>query len=183
MNSENPVFAKLQNKNLDVDWYKFKSNKLMESFYSDERQGGSYFYSIQNMLEFLKLHKGMFTIMPNFIYYCEFTGCDLVTPHRDKGTNIALNLYLETDDATTIFYKEIKPDITHEYVKHIKPYSPALDNIVETCRFTAQPKDLYLLNVNEIHGIQKTTSVARTMITYRWSPKYSFSQILNSLNI
>jgi len=183
MNSEKLVFIKLQNKRLDVDWYKFKSTRLVDYYYSDTRKGGSYFYSIKNMPNFLKLHTGMFNIIPSGIYYCEFTGSDLVTPHRDRGIGVSLNLYLETDSATTIFYKEIEHDTTHESVKYIKPYTPQLENLIETCRFTAQPNDLYLLDVNEIHGIQKTTPMPRSMITYRWYPRFSFNQILDSLNI
>jgi hypothetical protein len=125
----------------------------------------------------------MFNIMPSAIYYCEFTGNQLVTPHRDKGISVALNLYLETDNAATIYYKEINHDPTHVNFKHTKPYGAPIENLVETCRFTAEPNDLYLLNVNEIHGIQKTTETPRSMITYRWNTRFSFNQILNSLNI
>jgi hypothetical protein len=156
---------------------------VVDSYYSNDRQGGSYFYGIKNFSEFFLLHKGMFNIIPNGMYYCEFTGTELVTPHRDRGTSVALNLYLETDNAATIFYKEIIPDHTHAAVKYIKPYSTSIDNLIEVSRFTAEPYDLYLLDVNEIHGIQKTTSIPRSMITYRWSPRYTFDQILKSLNI
>jgi hypothetical protein len=183
MNSDEIMFVKLQNKLLGVDWYKFKSNQLVESFYNENRQGGSYFYKLQHFTEFLSLHDGMFSIRPSVIYYCEFTGDQLVTPHRDKSISVSLNLYLETDNADTIYYKEINHDPTHVKYKNIKPFGPPIENLVETCRFTAKPYDLYLLNVNEIHGIQKTTTNPRSMITYRWTTKFSFNQILNSLNI
>jgi hypothetical protein len=183
MNTEEEVlFVKLQHKLVNVDWNKFKTDIVTDSFYSETRKGGGYFYSLKNLPEFLALHKGMFKIMPHIIRYCEFTGSDLVTPHRDKDISVSLNLYLETDNATTIYYKELNSDLSHTNYKNIQPHISPLENLVEVNRFIAEPNDLYLLNVNEIHGILKTTTSPRTMITYRWA-KYSFNQILHSLNL
>ena len=63
MNTEEVLFVKLQNKFLGVDWYKFKTDQVVESFYNSERQGGSYFFRIKHLAEFLSLHKGMFKII------------------------------------------------------------------------------------------------------------------------
>jgi len=183
MNTTHKMFAKIRDNFSLADWSKFKSTDLVESFYSEQRKGGSYFYNLQNLDEFLKLHKGMFDIMPNKIFYCEFTGSGLVTPHRDKLNTVAMNLYLETDNATTIYYEEIIPDTTASDIKYIKPASPPIENLIEVGRFTAQPQDLYLLDVNEVHGILKTTDKPRSMISYRWKNMYSFNEIFNSLNI
>lgn len=182
MNPEEIMFVKIKHKFGYVDWKKFKSDRLVDSHYSPTRQGGSYFYALTNVVDFFALHKNIFTIFPNDIFYCDFTGSGLVTPHRDKLNTVSMNLYLETDNATTIFYKEINHDPSYVDFKNLRPYSASIDNLVETSRFTAEPNDLYLLNVTEIHGIQKTTDLPRSMITYRWN-NYSFDDILKSLKI
>lgn len=176
------MFVKLQNKLPTVDWSKFKTNIILDQHYSEVRGAGSYFYKVGNITEFLMLHRSIFTIFPTSIAFCEFTGSGLVTPHRDKSDCVAMNLYLNTDDATTIFYNEVNADGTYHVVRDYKPYTTSLSSLVETGRFVAQTNDLYLLNVTEIHGIQKTTATPRTMLTYRWR-NHKFNEILNSLKI
>lgn len=167
----------------DIDWLSLKSDMLLiDSHYSVERAGGSYFYLMKNATELYKRVNDMFTIQPHGIFYCEFTGPDLVSPHRDKMDSVAMNLYLNTDNAVTIYYTENIIDDGSYSIKEIKPYTPNVVELTEVERFIAKPNDLYLLDVNEIHGIQKTSAEARSMITFRWR-NCSFNDILNSIKL
>lgn len=167
------MFVKLPQifKTTDVDWDKYKTNICTSQFYSEKRKGGGYFYKVNDVDKFMDLLKpNIFTIMPE-IFYSEFTGSGLVTPHIDKGTTVALNFYIETDNSTTIFYEGLVPG---------KLYYE--NNVKEIGQFIAQPFDCYLLDVSKIHGVQKTTDKTRSMFSFRWDD-YSFQTIVDSLRV
>lgn len=162
----------------DANWHQFKSDTCVAKFYSQSRSGGGYFYTIKNRNLFnLLLKSEIFGIPPDAIAYCEFTGPGLVKPHKDDGMSVALNFYIETDNAVTIFYKESTDIIDNNKLY----YSEINDSLVETGRFHADQYDCYLLDVSSIHGIQKCSDKIRTMISLRWR-KHSYKDILNSLN-
>jgi hypothetical protein len=166
---------------VDVDWHQFKSDSCFDKYYSEDRNGGSYFYTIKDFNLFRNLLKpNVFKIRPDFMAYCEFTGDGLVSPHRDNGTSVALNFYIDTDDGITIFYKETEKIIDTLYSKKLN-FSKTDKDLIEISRFKANKNDCYLLDVSCIHGIKKTTKNARSMITARWE-KHSFDIILDSLN-
>jgi len=175
------MFAKISNSFLDLslDYRQFKSNIVMDQYYSSARKGGSAFYRITHYLKFKQSHlKDIFTIQPN-IFYAEFTGSGLVTPHTDGGNDsVALNFYLTAPGDATIFYEK-KNDSIQPY-PNTRSYNVA--DLTETSRFYASPFDTYLMDVSSIHGIQKSGSEPRNMISYRWK-NYSFEEIFNSLNI
>jgi len=166
---------------VDVDWHKFKSQYCFQKYYSPDRAGGSYFYTIKDYTIFKDLlKKDLFGIKPDIVSYCEFTGPGLVYPHRDEGTIVALNFYIDTDDGITIFYKETDKIIDTLYSKKLN-FSKTDADLIEIGRFKANKNDCYLLDVSCIHGIKKTTDNTRSMITARWK-KHSFDIILDSLN-
>jgi hypothetical protein len=166
---------------VDVDWHQFKSDFCFQKYYSPARQGGSYFYIIKDYASFKELlKKDLFGIKPDIISYCEFTGPGLVYPHRDEGTFVALNFYIDTDDGITIFYKETEKIIDTMYSKKLN-FSKTDKDLIEISRFKANKNDCYLLDVSCIHGIKKTTKNARSMITARWRT-HNFNNILDSLN-
>ena len=175
------MFAKISNSFLDlnVDYHQFKSNMVMDQYYSETRKGGSAFYLLNHSLQFKQSQiKDIFTIRPN-IMYAEFTGGGLVTPHTDGGRDtVALNFYLTAPGDATIFYEK-KNDSVQTY-PNTRAYN--VDDLLEVSRFYALPYDVYLIDVTKIHGIQKSNSEPRNMITYRWR-NYSFEEIFNSLNI
>ena len=167
----------------EFDWDKLKTQKLREKFYSPERKGGSYFYWLNSYVTIRNLLRpNLFTILPNHISFCEFTGSGLVTPHKDKIDSVALNFYLDTDDGITIFYQCINHNVeTLNVSKRQLAFTKDLSDLIEIGRFSANKYDCYLLDVNEIHGIAKASDKTRSMITFRWSNQ-KFDTILNSLN-
>lgn len=169
---------------LDVDWNNFKSNVCFEKYYSSTRNGGSYFYTIKNYPQFKDLLKpNIFTIPPTVLAYCEFTGKGLVKPHKDSGTSVALNFYIDTDDGVTIFYKESGNAIDNNFQnKRNLKYFENDSRLIEIDRFQAKNKECYLLDVSQYHGILKTSDTPRSMITARWS-NYRYADILSSLNL
>lgn len=155
----------------NVDWDNFKTDECTSKFYSEKRKGGGYFYKIKNLETFMSLLKPNIFSIPCQIFYSEFTGAGLVTPHIDKGTTVALNFYLETDNSTTIFYEGNVPE---------KLYYE--NNIREVSRFTADQYDCYLLDVSKIHGVLKTSDKTRSMFSFRWE-NYDFQTILESIRV
>lgn len=149
--------------NLDFDWSQFKTKVIRSKFYSEKRGAGSFFYYMIQRDTLLKgLHKrNIFGIMPEVVNYVEFTGSGLVTPHRDQVDRVALNFYVKTNNDATILYD---------------------DNLKEIDRFVARTNDMFLLDVQQIHGVQKSTDEIRQIISYRWSRK-SYAEILESLII
>lgn len=170
-------------KTVDVNWNNFKSNICFEKYYSATRNGGSYFYTITDYPQFKDLLKtNIFTIQPDVLAYCEFTGEGLVKPHTDSGTSVSLNFYIDTDDGITIFYKKLDNIINSNFQnKKNLNYFENDSNLIEIGRFQAKNKECYLLDVTQFHGIQKTSNRPRSMITARWH-WYKFADILNSLN-
>ena len=175
------MFDKISNIFLDlnVNYHQFKTNMIMDRYYSEARKGGSAFYLLNYSLKFKQSQlKNIFTIRPN-IMYAEFTGNGLVTPHTDGGNDtVALNFYLDAPGDATIFYEK-KNDSIQTY-PNTRAYN--VTDLLEVSRFYAFPLDVYLIDVTKIHGIQKSNSETRNMITYRWK-NYSFEEIINSLNI
>jgi hypothetical protein len=173
------MFQKISNTFLDMpnDWSKFKSNIKVSGYYSEKRDGGSAFYTITNYLLFHKLHrKNIFTIKPS-IYFCEFTGSGLVTPHTDVKDTVALNFYLSSTIDATIFYTPNEGAVT---IPNTQSYR--VDQVNEVARFSARQFDAYVLDVTKIHAIDKTDDSVRSMISYRWQGP-SYEEILNSLNV
>ena len=174
------MFAKINNDFLDhtIDYNQFNS-RSMTGQHTGKRKGTSTFYLMKNYLKFKELQlKNIFTIPPIVVRFVEFTGCGLVTPHTDiGGDTVSLNFYLTTSNDPTIFYEKKNCNVT-TYV-NTRGYN--VNDLNEIGRFYASPFDVYLLDVQTIHSIQKSTDVPRTLITYRWK-NYSFEEIFNSLN-
>jgi hypothetical protein len=176
------MFAKILDTflNPEIDYHQYKSNNVVDQYYSAARKGGSAFYSIQDYFKFKSTHiKNIFTILPT-PYYAEFTGTGLVTPHIDGGKDtVALNYYLNVGSGDeTVFYKK-KDDSVLPY-PNTNSYN--VNDLDELGRFSAKPFEAWLLDVNKIHGIIKQDDQTRTMITFRWK-HYSFEEIYNSLNV
>jgi hypothetical protein len=182
------MFKKIPNSFLDVttNWDLYKTDIKSSSYYSETRGGGSAFWELKNKdILMSKLNKNIFGIPPTMIQYCEFTGGGLVTPHIDRDTTVALNLYLETADCRTIFYKVketsgANPEL-HSNKSQLATVSN-LNNLEEIGSFIAKNNETYLLNTDMLHGIEKPDTRPRTMITFRWM-RYSYDEILESLDL
>lgn len=77
-----------------------------------------------------------------------------IPPHTDSGINTTINFYIKTDNCTTQYYK-FKTD---------KPCTEQVDNqtdgfifreadLDKTESFTAQPNEIWLLDVSQPHGV------------------------------
>jgi hypothetical protein len=183
------MFKKLDNSflNLELDWKSFITEDIFTEYYSKKRGGGSFFYTLPcSKKEFLNLQKkNIFTIEPTFIQYCEFTGPGLVTPHVDRGSTVALNFYLKPQGDRTIFYEttlDCDSSTGYHGDKSKLSYVTDLSTLREIGSFIAAPLDVYLLDVNKLHGIEKVNDLPRTMITFRWF-KHSYEEILSSLSL
>jgi hypothetical protein len=181
------MFKKIDNSflNLELNWESFITDNIFTEYYSKKRGGGSFFYTLPcTNNEFLNLQKkNIFTIEPTFIQYCEFTGPGLVTPHIDRGSTVALNFYLEPQGGKTVFYKtNLSCDINSSFHgdKSKLSYVTDLSTLTEIGSFVANPFDVYLLDVNILHGIEKINELPRTMITFRWF-NHTYEEILSSL--
>jgi hypothetical protein len=176
------MFAKISNDflNKTVDYTEFNSNIATDSYYNETRKGGSKFLLLKNLTKFWDLHLyNIFTIKPT-VRYAIFSGSGLVSPHVDGGNDsVSLNFYLQTNsDDATIFYKK-----NNDFVKpYPKTNAYNIDDLTEVSRFYANKYDAYLLDVQQIHGIQKVDSQDRIFIAYRWK-KHTFEEVYNSLNI
>lgn len=174
------MFAKISNDFLDHtrDYMQFNSNIVLDSYYSTERKGGSSFIRLKEIETFWSYHvKDIFSIRP-VVTLGVFTGSGLITPHVDgKNDSVSLNFYLEPNEDETVFYE--KKD------KDVKPYpntnSYDVKQLYEIGRFKANKFDTYLLDVQKIHGIQKSDNKDRIFISYRWK-FFSFDRIFKSLN-
>jgi len=174
------MFAKINNDFLDktIDYFQFDSKIAVDTYYSEARKGGSQFLLIKNPEYYWSTHlKDIFAIKP-IVRYAIFTGEGLVTPHVDgRNDSVALNFYLQVGNDATIFY-----DKTHA---EVKPYPNTnayrVNELREVGRFYANKFDTYLMDVQKIHGIDKSGSEDRILISYRWRG-YSFEQIYNSIN-
>lgn len=175
------MFARISNDFLDksVDYTQFNSNIILDRYYNKERGGGSQFNAIINIAKFWNSHlKNIFTIKP-VVSYAIFSGEGLVSPHTDGGNDsVALNFYIKVNNDATVFYEKKNSNVAP--YPGTRGYDVA--NLNEIARFYAKPFDTYLVDVQVIHGIEKSTPDDRIFISYRWK-NHSFEKIYNSLNV
>jgi hypothetical protein len=166
--------------NPTINYHQYKSNTILDQYYSNARKGGSTFYLIKDYFKFRStLIKNVFTILP-MPYYSEITGSGLVTPHIDGGRDtVSLNYYLDVESGDeTIYYKKKNDNV----LPYPNTNSYNINDLDEVGRFSAKPLETWLMDVTKIHGILKLNDIPRTMITFRWKT-YSFEEIYNSLNV
>lgn len=102
--------------------------------------------------------------------------------HTDNWP-IALNLYIDSSDDQTYFWKEVDLKKSSAYVEPVAGYSSNYnqDNLVETGRFLAKRNDCFLLDVGSVHSIlMSKPNSKRTMIRFCWIG-YTFDEIYNSI--
>lgn len=77
-----------------------------------------------------------------------------VSPHTDSGISIVINYYIETGDATTIFWKQ-----KHENARTFKIKNQTDGSIYDekdlkaVGYFKANKNDVWLLDVDQIHSV------------------------------
>lgn len=174
------MYAKISNKFIDCtqNFFQFNSGIVVDKYYSEIRKGGSAFMLIKDHEKFWSYTQNIFSIKPS-VRFAIFTGQGLITPHTDGGNDsVALNFYLQTNSQDSTIFYEKKDESINPYPK---TNSYNVNDLVEVSSFKAEKFDTYLVNVQKIHGIQKSNSEDRVMISFRWRSPYTFNQILNSL--
>ena len=76
-----------------------------------------------------------------------------ILPHSDSGPSAVINFYIETNNCATQFYEVKNNAEPYQIDNQTDGYVYDLDDLIETDSFIAQPGDIYILNVNKIHGV------------------------------
>ena len=100
-----------------------------------------------------------------YILYLELPASDAVNPvlpaHRDYGKNCSINIYLETNQESTVFYKWNREKQISEFEEE----------------FCATTGDVWLLNTDVPHSVILKQNKARRMITICFS-KLKYNEVL-----
>lgn len=78
-----------------------------------------------------------------------------IPPHTDSGINTTINFYIKTDNCVTQYYKFKTDQPQTEQVDNQTDgfiFKPA--DLDKTESFTAQPKEMWLLDVSKPHGVE-----------------------------
>jgi hypothetical protein len=162
------------------DWFKFKSEELTSSY-----QSGNVlleYRKIANKLLFKSQHtRNPFKIPPDYIRFSEIHGRGILLPHRDHGVKTGLNYYISADNDITTFYKT-KSDkvVSIKYPNRKESNIYTQNDLIETDRFVASSNEAYLLDVSQIHSVQRVNPESRVFIGYLWA-NHSYEEVLESL--
>ena len=103
---------------------------------------------------------------------------DYIPPHIDSDINTVINIYVQTNTATTVFYntrsnsKSIKVDNqTNGAV-----YNP--DELDEIDSFTAKPYEAWILNVKKPHSVTSPSNGIRSAYCIQTS-HFSYNDLKN----
>lgn len=83
---------------------------------------------------------------------------DHIPPHTDSYINCVINIYIDTNDATTIFHLP-KKDYNKKNIDSFKIKNQTDGNIFDKdslekiCSFKAKPNDIWILNVKLPHSV------------------------------
>ena len=145
----------------------------------------------QEYLESLLKHKVKFHVPPDFVTVWVFATDGAPDPHSD-GFPTALNYYVSTPPAITMFWDEIEnkePDdwpivkTNAEAVWQAKPSVYDRKNLKLASSFRAVTNDAYLLNVSRPHSLNKHNN-GQNRVILRWMWKTaSFDDVLNGIEI
>jgi hypothetical protein len=161
------------------DWESLRGDNLLNSY--DSFTTRLEYFNISNLDLFRSIHcKRIFTIRPDRVRFSRITGKGILYPHKDHDTTAVLNYYISTSDDPTIFYKQNEGAKAFSYPgrKQENIFNP--DDLVEIGRFNASSNDVYLLNVSEIHSVEKSDLEPRLFISYLWNSA-SYDDVLNDI--
>lgn len=161
------------------DWLSLKGDNLLSKYNSNTTT--LEYFNISDVELFRKLHlKKIFTIKPDRIRFSIITGQGLLLPHRDHNTKVVLNYYASAGYDATVFYncKDAASSIRYPGKEQANIYT--LDNLDEVGRYVANSNDAYLLDVSQVHSVEKVNSVPRLFISYLWA-NHSYEEVLNDI--
>ena len=116
-------------------------------------------------------------LKPDTIRFVVVMGKNSVNPHRDHHIITALNCYFQAGGATTHFWEPLpaaKP-ITFPGARTSNIYCDG--NLRHLTSFTASDGEAYLLNVNQVHSVQRTSIKTRRFIQLSWKAR-PFEEVL-----
>jgi hypothetical protein len=142
-------------------------------------QGISY-YKISN-----ELQEQLLNIIPGT--YRKFFGVlwmeintPYIPPHTDSDISTVINIYLNTDDAVTTFYY---PNVNAQKSRVDNQTNGLILNehdLVPMTFFKANPLDMWILNVNELHSVKGNGYKTRT--AYCLQTKLDYDTVLKIFN-
>jgi hypothetical protein len=168
------MFKKIENHILqhsEDNWSKYKGDKIVAQY--DSGTTCLKYFVMENFNEFRdKYLKNMFITKPTYIFFVELSGNGFLNPHIDHNTLVVLNFYFSASNSETKFYELKKKNLK---IKNRNIFK--FDEIKEIGYFSAQDRDIYLLDVSKIHSVYKNDQNTRQFISFQWQ-KNSFNEIL-----
>jgi hypothetical protein len=108
---------------------------------------------------------------------------DYIPPHTDSYINCVINIYIDTNDATTIFHLPKKNYQNKSFKIKNQTDGNIFDknSLEKICSFKAKPNDIWLLNVKLPHSvISKNTTDLRIAYSIQTNMDYeSVKKIFN----
>jgi hypothetical protein len=172
------IFQDFLRKDFD-NWMLLKGNDLKSSY--DSGTVRLEYYNISSTDYFKSIHvRKLFTIRPDRVRFSSITGQGFLLPHRDHDADVVLNYYISANSDTTIFYKEKENSTPFKYKDKDKANIYSLDDTIEINRFVSNSGEAYLLNVSEIHAVEKVSQEPRLFISYIWKG-FTYDEILKNI--
>ena len=102
------------------------------------------------------------------VLFAKYSGVGQLYPHRDHGPKTVLNYYVDTENCETRFYT--LDDESEKYTKNVFKKAP----MRLSDSFIAKDGDFYLLNVDEVHSVDRIDKVkTRRFISWQWPIDYN----------
>ena len=127
------------------------------------------YFKISNMDYLKNIHtRKFFSIRPDRVSIARITGSGFLYPHKDHGITTVLNYYISADKDSTIFYNAKSNAVPIEYPNKPTKNVYHLYDLDEAGRFLANSGDAYLLDVSQIHAVNKQSPSTRLFLSYSW---------------
>lgn len=108
-------------------------------------------------------------------------GADHIPPHVDNEMLTAINFYIETADATTYFWRTRGAHRRKKCAGHTDGYLVHEDDVDLAAQFTAQPGEIWVLNVRAIHSVRRRGSGTR--VAYQLQTRLPYERVLAILGV
>lgn len=117
---------------------------------------------------------------PDIIRWVEIVGEGIAGPHRDHGIVTSLNLYMETSAETTHFWEPKDGAIPYRHANATTDNVFASKDLKLRESFIAKNGDAYLLDVSQIHSVERTDESIRRFIQLSWNTT-PFGEVLDRI--
>jgi len=97
-----------------------------------------------------------------------------VLPHTDSDIKTVINIYIETNQAITSFYKVKDKCITEKLENQTNGNVYDINNLIPIYNFSANPFDIWILNVNIPHSVQSNNTKIRTAFCLQTNLDYEY---------